>query len=256
MRIPLKAGRYFTHADTASSPHVAIISDSMARKFYPNENPIGQRIIMGGSDNKPSQIVGIVGDVRDEDLDSKGRVAVYQVESQATFGSMYFAVRTAGGVESLLSGIRTTIKNLDQELPIDAVGTVDMLVEKSLSQRRFTMLLMAIFASLALILAMIGIYGVLSYSVTQATQEIGIRMALGAQRGDVLRLVMRYGGLLIGAGVIVGVPLAMLAGRLLALQLFEVRATDPPTYAIVAAALALTGFVACLVPAWRAMRVD
>jgi putative ABC transport system permease protein len=255
MRIPLKAGRYFSKADSANSPRVAIVSEEMARKFYPNENPIGQRIAMGGSD-KPSEIVGIVGDVRHEDLESKVPVVVYETESQSTFNSMYFGVRTSGNPESLISGVRSVIRNLDSELPLDAVGTVDTLVETSLSQRRFAMLLMAIFAGLAMALAMVGIYGVLSYSVTQATQEIGIRLALGAQPGDVMRLVLRYGGLLIGVGIVVGVGAAMLAGRLLATQLFEVRATDPTTYAAVAGSLALTGFVACLVPAWRAMRVD
>jgi predicted permease len=256
LRIPLKAGRYFSNADTANGPRVAVISEEMARKFYPNQNPIGQRIIMGGPGNKPSEIVGIVGDVRHEDLESKIPVVVYETESQSTFESMYFGVRTTGNPESLISGIRAAIRNLDSELPLDAVGTVDTLVETSLSQRRFAMLLMAIFAGLAMALAMVGIYGVLSYSVTQATQEIGIRLALGAQPGDVMRLVLRYGGLLIGVGVVVGIGAAMLAGRLLATQLFEVRPTDPVTYAAVAGALALTGLVACLVPAWRAMRVD
>jgi putative ABC transport system permease protein len=169
---------------------------------------------------------------------------------------MYFGVRTTGSPEALISGVRSVIRNIDAELPIDAIGTVDMLVETSLSQRRFAMLLMAIFAGLAMALAMVGIYGVLSYSVTQATQEIGIRLALGAQPSDVMRMVLRYGGLLISVGVVVGVGAAMLAGRLLATQLFEIRPTDPATYAAVAGALALTGFAACLVPAWRAMRVD
>src|SRR6202046_492913 len=212
--------------------------------------------MMGGAGNKASEIVGIVGDVRHDDLESKVPVVVYETESQSTFESMYFGVRTTGNPESLISGLRAAIRSLDSELPLDAVGTVDTLLETSLSQRRFAMLLMAIFAGLAMALAMVGIYGVLSYSVTQATQEIGIRLALGAQRGDVMRLVLRYGGLLIGVGVVVGIGAAMLAGRLLAAQLFEVRPTDPGTCTGVAGALALTGFVACLVPAWRAMRVD
>jgi len=183
-------------------------------------------------------------------------VAVYEIESQSTFSSMYSGVRTCGSPESLISGIRSVIRNIDPELPIDAVGTADTLVETSLSQRRFAMLLMAIFAGLAMVLAMVGIYGVLSYSVTQATQEIGIRLALGAQRGDVMRLVLRYGGLLIGMGIVAGIGAAMVAGRLLATQLFEVRPTDPVTYIAVAGVIALAGLVACLVPAWRAMRVD
>ncbi len=257
LRIPLKAGRYFTQADSANGPPAAIISESMAKRYYPNENPIGQKILVGtGPNGKPSEIVGIVGDVRDEELESKGRVAVYRPESQSVFGGLYFGVRTANDPESLISSVRGVFHKLDSELPLDAVGTVDTLIETSLSQRRFGMLLMAIFAALALILAMIGIYGVLAYSVNQATQEIGIRIALGAQPVDVMQLVLSYGGLLIGVGVVIGVAIAFTAGSLLQPQLFEVKTTDPATYAAVAAALALAGFAACLAPAWRAMRVD
>jgi putative ABC transport system permease protein len=254
MRIPLKAGRLFTEAETANTPQTLIISESLAKKFYPNENPLGQRISFGGP--KSSEIVGVVGDVRDEELESKGRVAIYQPESQNTFNSMFFAVRTAGDPDSLIPGVRAVIRSLDSSLPLDSVGTVDSLVESSLSQRRFAMLLMAVFAALALALAIIGIYGVLAYSVNQATQEIGIRVALGAKRADVLRLVFSYGGALIAAGIAIGTATAFAAGRLLASQLFEVKATDPVTYATVAFALTLTGFAACLIPALRAMRVD
>jgi putative ABC transport system permease protein len=256
LHIPLKAGRYFTQADAANAPRTAIISQSLAKQFYPNENPLGQHLIVGGPKEKPSEIVGIVGDVRDEELESKGRVAIYQPESQSVFSSLYFGVRTAGDPASMISSVRAAFRNLDSELPLDAVGTVDTLVETSLSQRRFGMLLMAIFAALALGLAMIGIYGVLAYSVNQATQEIGIRVALGAQRGDVVRLVLAYGGALIAAGVFIGIVIAFSAGRLLASQLFEVQASDPVTYAAVATTLALTGLAACVVPALRAMRVD
>jgi putative ABC transport system permease protein len=129
-------------------------------------------------------------------------------------------------------------------------------VDQSLSQRRFAMVLMATFACLALLLAMIGIYGVMSYAVAQATQEIGIRLALGAGARDVLGLVLRYGGLMMGVGLVIGIGAALAAGRLLSAQLFEVRSSDPTTYAIVSAALVATGLAACLVPAWRAIRVD
>jgi putative ABC transport system permease protein len=256
LRIPLKAGRYFTDSDASNAPRAAIISEAMAKKFYPNENPLGQRLRVGGTDDKPAEIVGIVGDVRDEELESKGRVAVYEPESQQVFNSLYFAVRTAGDPESLISSVRAAFRGLDSELPVDAVGTVDALVETSLSQRRFSMLLMAIFATLAVLLAMIGIYGVVAYSVSQATQEIGIRMALGAGRPHVLGLVMAYGGGLIGIGVAVGTLAALAAGRLLSTQLYEVPAADPLTYGAVAAALALTGFAACVIPALRATGVD
>jgi putative ABC transport system permease protein len=256
MHIPLKAGRLFTQADAPNARRTLIISETLARKYYPNENPLGQRISFGGPVDKAPEIVGIVGDVRDSELESMGRAAVYQPEAQSIANGMFFALRTSGDPEALIPGVRAVFRGLDSELPVDAVGTVDALVETSLSQRRFGMLLMTVFASLALALAMIGIYGVLAYSVNQATQEIGIRVALGAKRGDVLRLVFAYGGSLIAAGIVIGLTIAFAAARLLASQLFEVQATDPMTFASVAAALVFTGFAACFVPALRAMRVD
>ena len=255
LRIPIMAGRAFSEHDDAAAPPVAIISESMARQFYRNENPLGQRIQMGNG-SKPAEIVGIVGDVRDQELESKGRPAVYEPAAQIPFSAMYFGVRTEGDPAALISGVRASIRELDSELPLDAVGTVDTLVATSLSQRRFAMLLMAIFAGLALALAMVGIYGVISYSVTQATQEIGIRMALGARRGDVLRMVLRYAGGLMAAGLVLGTAAALGTGRLLTTQLFGVRPTDPATYAAVAGVLLATGLLACTIPAWRAMRVD
>jgi putative ABC transport system permease protein len=255
LRIPIKAGRDFSEHDDAAAPPVAIISESMARQFYAGENPLGQRIQMSNG-SKPAEIVGVVGDVRDQQLDTKGLPAVYEAAAQAPFGAMYFGVRTEGDPAALISGVRAVIRDLDPELPLDAVGTVEALVSSSLSQRRFAMLLMAIFAGLALVLAMVGIYGVISYSVTQATQEIGIRMALGARRGDVLRIVFGYAGVLMAAGLALGVAAALAAGRLLASQLFEVKPTDPSTYAAVAFVLLATGLLACTIPALRAMHVD
>ena len=256
LRIPVKTGRDFAARDTADAPAVCVISESMARQFYRNENPIGQRLQVGNGSNKPAEIVGIVGDVRDQELESFGRPAIYYPSTQDSFGSMYFGVRTAGDPETLIAPLRAAIRSLDPELPLDAVGTVDDLVSKSLAQRRFSMLLMAVFAALALLLAMVGIYGVMAYSVTQATQEIGIRMALGAKRGDVLRIVLTYGGILMAAGLVIGVAAAAGAGRLLAAQLYQVKPFDPLTFAAVVAALLATGLAACLVPAFRAMRVD
>jgi putative ABC transport system permease protein len=209
-----------------------------------------------GNGSKPAEIVGVVGDVRDQQLDSKGRPAVYEPATQVPFNTMYFGVRTEGDPAALISGVRAVIRGLDSELPLDAVGTVDALVSTSLSQRRFAMLLMAIFAGLALVLAMVGIYGVISYSVTQATQEIGIRMALGAGRGHVLKMVFGYAGGLMAAGLVIGIAATMGTGRLLASQLFEVKPTDVLTNAAVAFVLMATGLIACAIPAWRAMRVD
>ncbi len=255
LHIPLKAGRDFTEHDDGGTTPVAIIAQSMAQQFYRNENPIGQQILMGRR-SKPAEIVGIVGDVRDRELESKGRPAVYVPAAQVPFSAMYFAIRTAGDPAGLISSVRAVMRDLDAELPLDAVGTVDALVSTSLSRKRFSMLLMAVFAGLALILAMVGIYGVISYSVTQATREIGIRMALGAGRTHVLRIVLGYAGLLMAAGLVTGIGAAILAGRLLAAQLFEIEPTDPLTLGAVALALAATGFAASLIPAWRAMHVD
>jgi putative ABC transport system permease protein len=255
LRIPVKVGRDFNeHDDSASNP-VAIISESMARAYYRNENPIGQRIRMGNG-SKPAEIVGIVGDVRDQEMESMGMPAVYEPAAQVVFESMYFGVRTQADPAALIPSVRAIIHDMDAELPLDAVGTVDALLDGSLSQRRFSMLLMAVFAALALTLAMIGIYGVISYAVTQATQEIGIRVALGAQRADVLRIVFGYGGVLMAAGLVLGLGASMAAGKLVASQLYEVKATDVTTYAAVAAVLLLTGLAACTLPALRAMRVD
>jgi putative ABC transport system permease protein len=255
LRIPIKRGRDFADHDNAAGPAVAIVSESMARQFYANENPLGQRIQMGNR-SRPAEIVGIAGDVRDEELESKGRPAVYEPAAQVPFDDMYFGIRTAGDPATLIPSLRAAMRELDAELPLVGVGTVDALVSASLSQRRFSMLLMAIFAGLALLLAMVGIYGVIAYTVTQATQEIGIRMALGARRGDVLGMVFGYAGALIAAGLTIGVGAALGTGRYLASQLFEVKPTDPATYAVVAGVLLATAMLACAIPALRAMRVD
>ncbi len=255
LRIPIRRGRAFTEHDDAAGPPVAIVSESMARQFYANENPLGQQIKMGNG-SKPAEIVGIVGDVRDQELETAGRAAVYEPVAQVPFGSVYFAVRTEREPSALISGVRAAMREMDAELPIDAVGTVDSLLATSLSQRRFALVLMVVFAGLALALAMVGIYGVISYAVTQATQEIGIRMALGARRLDVLRMVFRYSGILITCGLIIGIAAALGTGRLLASQLFQVKPTDPATYAAVALILVATGLAACSIPALRATRVD
>jgi putative ABC transport system permease protein len=254
LRIPLKAGRYFTQRDNAAAAPVAIISEAMARQYYRNENPLGQLVEISGK--KPAQIVGVVADVRDQQLESKGRPTVHEPAAQYPSSSMYFALRTAGNPANLIPPVRAAIRRLDPDLVLDAVGTVEHLVDTSLSGRHFAMMLMAVFAGLALALAVVGTYGVVSYSVTQATQEIGIRMALGAGSGDVLRMVLSYGGMLMALGLLIGVPMALGAGALLASQLFETPSSDPITYATVSVALLLTGLAACAVPAIRATGVD
>ncbi len=255
MRIPLKRGRDFTDRDNASGPPVAMISEMMAREFYAGEDPLGKKIQMGNG-SKPAEIVGIVGDVRDLDLTSKGRPAVYEPAAQVPFGTMNFAVRIVGEPESLIGGVRAAMREMDSELPLDAVGTIVSTIAKSYTVDRFAMYLMLGFAASALALAIIGIYGVLSYAVTQATQEIGIRMALGAQPGDVLGLVLHHAGILIGVGLVIGMAGAIAAGRALESLLYEVKGTDPLIFVGMVAVLIATGFAACILPALRASRVD
>lgn len=171
----------------------------MARQFYSGEDPLGQKIqVMNGT--KPAEIIGIVGDVRDQNLTTKGLPAVYEPAAQIPFAGMTLAVRTEREPEMLIGGARAAIREIDPELPLDAVGTLDSMIGKSVTVERFGTLLMLSFAGLALVLAMIGIYGVLSYAVIQARQEIGIRMALGAQRADVLGLALRHAGILVDWG--------------------------------------------------------
>lgn len=255
LRIPLKSGRDFTEHDDASGPPVAIISESMARKFYASEQPLGQRIRMGNG-SKPAEIVGVVGDVRDEQLQSLGRPAVYEPAAQIPFTGMYFAVRGERNPEALISSVRAALREQDSDLPLDAVGTVDALIAKSLMVDRFSTFLVAAFAGIALVLAVVGIYGVLSYAVTQATQEIGIRMALGAGPGDVLRIVLGHAGILVVAGFAIGIAAALGAGRVLSSTLYETTAGEPAIYAAVSLILLITSLLACIIPTWRAMRVD
>ena len=255
LRIPFKSGRDFTEHDDASAPPVALISENMARKFYAGENPLGQRIQMGNG-SKPAEIVGVVGDVRDQQLESLGRPAVYEPAAQVPFTGMYFAVRSERDPAALIPVVRAAVREQDAGLPLDEVGTVDSLVAKSLLVDRFATVLVAMFAGLALVLAMVGIYGVLSYAVTQATQEIGIRMALGARHAHLMRMVLGHVGLLIAIGFVIGVSIALGAGRLLASDLYEVKAEDPATYGATALILFATSLLACIVPAWRAMSVD
>jgi putative ABC transport system permease protein len=255
LRIPVKSGRDFDEHDNSSGAPVAMISESMARKYFPGENPLGQRIKMGNG-SKEAEIVGVVGDVRDEELEALGRPAVYEPAAQIPFSSMFFGVRAEGDAAALIPGVRAAVREIDSELPLNDIGTVDALVAKSITLQRFAAMLVAVFAALALVLAMVGIYGVLSYAVTQATQEIGIRMALGARGGDVLRMVAGHAGLLLGAGLAIGMAGAYGVGRLMASDLYEVKAEDPITYSAVALTLLATAAIACAIPALRAMRVN
>jgi putative ABC transport system permease protein len=256
MRIPLLAGREFSERDGPTAPLVVLISESTARSIWPNEDPIGKRVRMGGPNGPLRTIVGITGDVTHTGLDTPPGLEAYVPEAQWTSSDMLLVVRTPTDPKPLLETVRNQIWTVDKELPIYRVATMDQLVSASVAQRRFTLVLLSMMALLAATLAALGIYSVMSYSVTQRTQEIGIRMALGAKSSDVLRLVVGQGMLLALGGIVVGLAAAAALTRLMSALLFGISVTDPVTFAAIAVALAVVALGACLVPARRATKLD
>ena len=261
MQIPLRAGRDFTPLDREGQPLVAIVNEEMVREFLPHENPIGVRI-RWAADTGPPQwmtVVGVVGDVKHSGLNQPTDPAAYTPFAQSDEAwrrFMTLAIRAPNASPGLVEAVKKQIWNVDGRIPVGDVHAMDELLALSLAQQRFNMLLLGLFAALAVILAAVGIYGAMAYAVNQRTHEIGIRTALGAQRRDVLRLVMRDGAKIALLGIASGIAGALALTRLMASLLFEVKTTDPATFAAVAILLALVALTACYVPARRAMRVD
>ncbi|MCG3160733.1 MAG: hypothetical protein JMDDDDMK_01808 [Acidobacteria bacterium] len=258
MKIPIIRGRFFDDRDTIDSTPVAIIDQTLASKYWPNEDPMGKRISFeGGPQNRIwREVVGIVGHVKHRSLEGESRVQYYIPHAQMQNPNMNLVIRTDADPTSLAGVARGAISGLDKDLPVYRVQTMERFVVDSMAQRRFAMTLLGVFASVALALAAVGLYGVLSYSITQRSHEIGVRMALGAQARDVLRLVIGQGMLLALIGVALGVVGAFLLTRLMSSLLFGVGASDPLTFAAIALLLTLVALVACLVPALRATKVD
>lgn len=257
MNIAVRRGRVLTNHDTANSPEVIVVSDSFAKTYFPNEDPIGRRIIFDGSDKRPFEIVGVVGDIKRNGLDNDVQPEVYVSHQQRPERRLNLMIRTeVKDASQLTSAARAEVKAFDPNQIIWRVRTLEELLGTSVAPRRFNMLLLGIFASVALVLAAIGLYGVMSYSVSWRTHEIGIRMALGAKGTDVLRLVVRQGmGMtLIGLGL--GLIGAFLLSRVMAGLLYGVSATDPLTFAGVSIVLLAVALLACLIPARRATRVN
>ncbi len=258
MGIPILRGRTFDRGDQPNSPHAALISESLAAKYWPNENPIGQVIQFGNMDGdlRLLHVVGVVGEVRDRGVDAASRPTVYANSFQRRPSSdLSVVVRTQVAPSALAPSMRQAVRALDPELPVN-FKTLDQVFSSSLDQRRFSLVIFGVFAGVALLLASMGIYGVTSYAVAQRTQEIGIRMALGARRFDVLKLVVRQGMTLAVVGVALGLLGAAAITRLMSSLLFGVTAKDPLTFGAVAALLTLIALVACYLPARRATRVD
>jgi putative ABC transport system permease protein len=258
MGIPLLRGRNFSDSDNETAPYVALINSTMARRFWPNGDPIGKRFLWGHPDQaeKWITIVGVVADTKLYGLDNPTRLEIYYPYRQRPDSDMNLVVRSAVDPSSLTASIRAAIAAIDKDQPVFDVHTMQELVDNSISTRRLTLVLLGIFSALALILAAIGIYGVMAYSVALRTQEIGIRMALGAQRQDVLRLVLGQGARIAFFGVAIGLATAAALARLLSSLLFSVSASDPVTFAAVAVLLIAVALLACYIPARRALRVD
>jgi putative ABC transport system permease protein len=263
MRIPLLRGRYLTDDDRADSRPVAVIDQEFVRRYWPNDNPIGKRFTFGPPDgvtdttqNEWIEVVGVVGHTAHEGLDADPRLQLYLPYRQVTFPFMAVAVRTSGSPDRFVNLVRQAVHSVDPDQPMSAVSNMDELMSRSVGQRRLSMMLLSLFSGIALVLASIGIYGVMSYSVTQRARELGVRIALGADRGDVLRLVLRQGMGLALMGIGIGLAAALALTRLIESQLYGVAATDPATFALVAAVLAVTALLANLFPAVRAMRMD
>ena len=259
--IPLKRGREFTEHDTLDAQRVAMIDENLARRFWPaypaGPNPIGQKLLVGGANPKPAEIVGIVGNVR-QNLDDSAdwQESVYVSFFQSPPPAAVLAVRALGDQPSLMPAIRAQVRALDRDQPIGAVQTMEGRVEAQVGQRRLLVLLLGSFASVALALALIGIYGVIAYAVVQRTQELGIRRALGAQGSEILFLVMGQGVLLTLAGIVMGLAGAMALMRVMTALLFHVSATDPLTFAGMATLFLVVALAASYIPARRATRID
>jgi len=256
MQVPLLRGREFSNADSENGPQVCVISSSLAQQLFPRENALGQRILIGYPASSAREIVGIVGDVKDSDLAARESAQIYVPFVQNPFWAADIAVRSYGNPSALGGALRAQIREIDSALPVAEVRPMAEVIGSSVAQPRFRTALLSLFGAAALLLAAIGIYGVLAYTVAQQTREIGIRMALGANPGKVMRLVLARGLRLAGAGTVIGVLAALMLTQLLNSLLFGVSATDPLTFAAVAGLLLGVAFLACYVPARRAMRVD
>ncbi len=253
--IPFIKGRTFGNEDKADSPPVVIINQTMAQKFWPGQEPIGKQIKFL-EDGSSGTIVGVVGDAKHYWLEEAPRPQLYNAYSQNPGIFATLVARTSVEPLSLSEQVRQAVWRIDSDQPMWKIRTVEFLVDRSVADRKFLMALMGIFASLALLLTMIGLYGVISYLVNQRTQEIGIRMALGAQMGQILRLVLRQGMAFVLLGVAIGLAASWLSTRLISKLLYQVSATDALTFTAIAVLLILVALLACYIPARRASKVD
>ena len=255
MRVPLLRGREFTGHDDAAAPGVAIVNQAVVRRYWPNDNPLGKRIWLGQRP-QPVEVVGVLGDLRNTNLQSDAVPEVILPFPQLPWQLLYVSVRTAGDPQGLASAIRRQIAAVDKNQPLTKLQTMEELIGSARSQQRFTLLLLGVFSATALILAIVGIYGVVAYSVAQRTEELGIRMALGADQSQVLKLVVGQGLWLVAAGIGIGIAGALALTRLMTSLLYETSATDPIAFTSSALLFVAVAVLASYLPARRATRID
>jgi putative ABC transport system permease protein len=258
MGITLLAGRDFTDADTMDSPNVTIIDERLARQYWPNQSPLGKRVRFGPpEDNEPwFTIVGVVSAVRHQRVQEETRQSVYLPHQKIPIGGMSLVARTSVDPHEFIGAVRREVAQIDPDLPVSEVATMEEVVAESIWQPRLYALLFAVFAGGALLLALIGIYGVMAFLVQARTHEIGVRMALGATARDVFRLIVGRGMKLTAVGVVIGVGGAIALTRLMHSLLFNTSATDPFTFILISLLLSVAAFLACYIPARRAAKVD
>ncbi len=250
-------GERFNERHSYGTPDVAVVNETMARRYFPGEDPVGKRVNLGDPAKTPwITIIGVVGDVRREGLDKEPYPQMYQPAAQTPYRAMTFVARTSGDPTSIIPALRRELAAINKDLPLYNVRTMEQVMSDSVSRRRFQMVLIAAFAGVGLLLAAVGIYGVISYTVAQRSHEIGVRMALGARAKDIFKLVVGQGLVLTFAGVGLGLVGSLALTRVTASLLYGVSATDPLTFACVALGLLGVALLACLVPARRATKVD
>jgi len=258
MGVPIVQGRDFEQSDAADTLLVAIVDEQFVRRFWPSENPIGKHISINSSNGERvwREVVGVVAHSKHNNLQSVGREQAYFPYRQTPAGAMYLALRTRSDPLALVSGVRSEVWALDGDQPVDDVATMQSRVDKSLGPAKFNLMLLSVFAFVALALAAVGVYGVVAYSVTQRNHEIGVRMALGARSEDVRFMILKQNLTMVGAGLILGLLAALSLTRFIASLLYNVSANDPATYLSVAVVLTIVATLACYLPALRATRID
>jgi putative ABC transport system permease protein len=258
MRIPLLRGRFFSEQDSPASPNAAIISETLAQRYFPNQDPLGRQVKFGfpPNTNVSREIVGVVGDIRDVALSRDPGPIMYVPFAQAPLWGAEVVVRSSLNAASVAAGIRGAVNSIDKNLPVTDVESFPEVLGASVAQERFRTLLMIAFSAAALLLAAVGIFGVISYSASQRTREIGVRMALGAQRAEVLKMIMAQGLRMALAGVGIGIAAALGVARFLTSLLYGVKPTDLVTFSAVSLLLIAIALLASYIPARRATKVD